>query len=573
MRLSLNSNFYFTLSVSLVFFVIFIFTLVIASNYLSTPETISAKEKVLPSLILPFKSNITEKDSISLLASDKSHFALQEATHFLSTTNSKYPILSLPETQTILMRLNFDKNDHLGSKQALDICKRSLTSHLIAGTITTSQREDAFFLQILSFDCNTKKIIQSRKVKIKERIELQAALRQTLRESSPFLHLVSAISDNYRIKPSNLDIIALLDYSGSMYEDLMSILSNLYYLREHSNYRSRFGAITMQTNRKVDFLSPKNDWSSNLAILREKSKKDIKGEVSFASLNDGLNKLASYEQWLNKPAILFFTDLFLSSKDIARLSLSLGLLKQRGFNFCFFPLARQERTSKFNLLRLARNLKASYMHDLIYGRLAILAKEGALFFLSRDKHFYLTKQNIEAKIHNSATEWPALLEKLEIIETSYYSKKYLNLSRLPQAYAKRKNDQVLKLGPSISNIGLSISDCLSGIRNKFAKNDILRVLVKNMGHAFWINIRKSILTTLKKYQNKSIYLGLHWENRDWPARFINLDSHFYVSKSLEVPRAFVWDWKTLQAQANNKINKKDIWFLKLKIIKWHLKRS
>ena len=94
-----------------------------------------------------------------------------------------------------------------------------------------------------------------------------------------------------------------------------------------------------------------------------------------------------------------------------------------------------------------------------------------------------------------------------------------------------------------------------------------------MGHAFWINIRKSILTTLKKYQNKSIYLGLHWENRDWPARFINLDSHFYVSKSLEVPRAFVWDSKTLQAQANNKINKKDIWFLKLKIIKWHLKRS
>ena len=207
------------------------------------------------------------------------------------------------------------------------------------------------------------------------------------------------------------------------------------------------------------------------------------------------------------------------------------------------------------------------MDDLVYGRKAFLARRGPVFFVdkrSQGSHFFFTKKDLSSQIVSSVVDW----EELVPLAASNFLEEDLNLKRLPHAYAQSQRDKVLNLGPYISNLGKSIVNCLN--TKDAAASAVRRVLVKNAAQAFWINIDQRYFPLLQKRPRQDVYLGLHWERAKGAgasaAKIVNLPSPVYMLTEAQVPKVFLWEWETLQNVVHSKIHRKDIYFLKLKIL-------
>ena len=510
-------------------------------------------------LILPFKIESSLAATKTFLFSEDPALGLQKASHFLVERHYEYPLVPIPETRAILDELEFRAQSLLDSRRALQICRRSDADHLLTGnSYALSKRK--LFLQVLSFSCRTQQILKSPKIKVNSRIEIQSKLRRLLKNVLPFARSASLSLSSSAPSQRAIDLAAILDFSGSMRQDMPEILRQLGYMKRNRRAESRLGAVVMEDQNQVRALQMNRNWDLNLKILKAKEKR---GEVTFATLLKALGAVERYEDWENKAMLLFFTDLSLSSRLASRLSLRLQSLRNRALQFCFFPLARQSRSTQASWHKLAQSLEAQYMSDLIYARSAFLAGQGRVFFITKKIpgfHFFFTKKDLRSQIPSNTMNW----EKLRPIVASNFLEEDLNLDRIPYVYAQSQRDKVLSLGPYISNIGKSIANCLN--TEGAGARRIRRILVKNMNHAFWINIDREVFPLLVKDSDKIMHLGLHWERGKESKSLVNLPAPVYVRTRAQVPKIFLWEWKALQKAVSLNIPREDIYFLKLKII-------
>ena len=296
-------------------------------------------------LVLPFKIEASLTDTKAFLSSKYPALDLQKASHFLIEQHYEYPLVPISETQSILDELEFKAHSLLDLKRARRICQRSTADYLLTGNSYAASKQ-SLLLQILSFNCRTHKLINSPKVKINSRIAIQSKLRESLKRVLPFARARPLLLSPSIPSQRALDLAVILDFSGSMRQDLPEILGQLRHIKRNYPVESRLGAITMEDQNRVEALKMNRNWHLNLKILSRKKKR---GEVTFPGLLKALAVAERYENWENKAMLLFFTDLALSSRQAARLFTPLQSLRARGLQFCFFPLSRTKQAKPSRL--------------------------------------------------------------------------------------------------------------------------------------------------------------------------------------------------------------------------------
>ena len=303
-------------------------------------------------LVLPFKIEASLPYTKLFLSSSDPALDLQRASHFLLEQHYEYPLISIPETQRILEELGFGARSILDQKRAVQICRRSDADYLITGnSYAPSKRR--LILQKLSFNCRTQESLRSPKVGLSSRIEVQSSLRKILRRVLAF-----AVSRDIALHASpssqrTLDAAVILDFSGSMRQDIPEILRQLRYIRGEQGAGSRLGIITMENQDYVEALKMNRDWGANLRIVSAKKKG---GEVGFPAFLKALGVIERYENWENEALLLIFTDITLSRRHALGLRTRLQLLRSRSLDLCFFPVAEQNRESRKNWRRLAERV-------------------------------------------------------------------------------------------------------------------------------------------------------------------------------------------------------------------------
>ena len=175
-------------------------------------------------------------------------------------------------------------------------------NYLITGNSYAAGRQK-LLIQKLSFNCRTQQILKSPKVKINSRIEIQSKLRALLKSVLPF-----ALPRPFLLGPSAssqraLDLAVILDFSGSMRQDMPEILRQLRYTERNQSSESRLGIITMEEQDQVRALQMNRDWNLNIKILEPKKER---GEVAFPALLKALGIAGRYQNWENKAMLLFF---------------------------------------------------------------------------------------------------------------------------------------------------------------------------------------------------------------------------------------------------------------------------
>ncbi len=287
-----------------------------------------------------------------------------------------------------------------------------------------------------------------------------------------------------------------------------------------------------------------------------------------------------YRNWQENAKLLVFTDLPLQLAMRPKLSVQFQGLQAKGIGACFFPLLRQDQTSRNIWRGLAHNLDLYYASDLIYGRKATLNNGNVIFFVQKGGRFFFTQSHIN-KIGQDIQQGHLNWQQLQAIDTISYTQEQLYLDHLPEAFAKRQNRRVVRLGAYVSNLAKSISKCLKLDASLFYSADTgqaqiykpgyRKVLVRNSGRAFWLDIDENALSVLQRYHKKKVYLGLHWQYNQKQGALVNRPKPLYVRKENQVPQLFVWtwsEWQNILTRVGKGIfNKEDIWFMKLEILR------
>ena len=515
------------------------------------------------SLVLPFR--IEGKKLKNHWLTYNAEYKLQDALHFVLKESFRHNILNKNKSQKFLYSIKYNESTSLTKNKANFICQNKALHSLFSG-LARRYEGRRLSLQITKYSCRTSKIIKSKVIFVSSRLELQSAFRQALKKYETIFPLQKI---NYNTNSSNnIDIVAILDFSGSMRVDIPIILRELRFLRDKFSNSSRLGIISLEEKNGVSTLPLSSQWNKNLDILKNKP---IRGETRESQFREAIRIVENYKKWENLPFLLFFTDFALSSNFSSYLIPHLHTLRQEQKNFCFFPLLRQSVSSQKLWYKYLQSVNGKYLSNLSYARSAYLAGKGELYFIRRGWHFFLSQQNPKNQLSQNNTprlDW-------ENIATNLYPNTSLDLNYLPQAYANRKKDKILRFGKYYSNMGHVLMDCLDIFtkENNIAKE---RILVQGEKKAFWIDVDKESIPIIRKYGKNKFYIGLHWErnNLNPSIPFRNLSSPVYFLSQADVPQLFVWRWEDIQSLAldkkskfQEKIYKKNIYFLYVKLLK------
>ncbi len=527
-------------------------------------------------LVLPFRIDGNKKSVQNFLSSKYPAIDLQIASLFLLKNHYTYPFFSFSKTRDFINALQVKHNFLLQTKEAEILCNSSEASHLIETSVHLANQK-RLVITLSLFSCLTNQFIKRQSRAVNSRVQIQEAMKQLFQASIGFAkpRIKYNTSQQSSSFASNSDIALLLDFSGSMNGEIPEILHHLTFLQENLSSslsigknsigknlieKNRLGVIAIEDKDQVSTIPMNTNWRRTIQLLNRKA---IRGEVSKKGFEKALTIIERYETWQKPAFLLFFTDIPLKKRDQYRYIPRLNALKKSGLNLCFFPLSRQTRNTKriWNKIANRLDIKTDSSNEIIYARRVFLAGKGRLFFLQKGIQFFLTKKDISSQVKHNRLDTKMLIP----IETNQYNEGELTLERLPYAYARKRNDKILRLGTYFSNIGKGIANCLSP---QLYKNQQIKgkALVRNGKRAFWINVNETTLLKLEKQIGQKIFMGLHWEKRQ--EKLFNLASPIYVQKNRKkVPDLFLWEETKLSSFPKEDIQKEDIWFMELEILK------
>ena len=523
-------------------------------------------------MVLPFQVE-GKKDAIYKF-SPQSSFDLQSATHFLWSQHVEYPLISLAKTTDILSELNFNSQKKFHRRRAQQLCRRAQVSYLVTGHAYIYDKH-TLLLKMYRFYCRNNNLATSPQIRIRQRAKLQSKMLQLIRNLSSFARHKAPLASYPLLQNSNRpksDLVLLLDYSGSMRYDLKTIFAKLHFLPHQLNVETRMGVIQVLAGDKIKTLALNHDFSN---IIRHLKREHIKGQVSDLGIKKAFDIIDRYNKWQGKKLIMLLSDAKLTPKYHNQLQSQLQNLRQREHQFCFFPVREQEKNTQNFWRKLALKSQAFYMDGLAYSRQVQLLKAGTLFFIRHNANFFWSQQ--KPRLNSNQNNSPTSSSNWQSLAINLYNTTQYNLQSLPQSFAKRKQDKILRFGPYTSNLESQIEKCLeknqllqtaSLSSNNIAQNYI-KVLVRSGAHAFWIHIQHNGLVTksLSKYKNKELYLGLHWQQGQGNQRLQNLREPIYIRSKVQVPQLFVWKWIDLQKLSLQLLQKEDIWFIPAKFLK------
>ena len=489
----------------------------------------------------------------------------QSASFFLLRHHRKYNFLSLEKSHAILRKLQFDPKKTLSPEQAARICMEADLSYLIAGkaNIQYGDRKTKKPLRILlgssTFSCRSRLVTKRASSSADSIFSLQDALRRLMILSSSFFAKAKPLVLK-KTSGSSYDLAVVLDFSGSMREDIKEILKHLAYWEHSLPSKSRLGIVSIEDKNLVKTLPFHQNWRSSLSLLK---KKKARGETNIQGLLEALAIIVRYKHWQNQPKILLFTDIEIPSQSSFRIRSLLQSLKAKNLSLCSFSLLNQTKATK----NFWSNEAAAFDQNLrqknvSYGIYASLAKGGNIFFIQQGKHFFYTKNRVERAIRsNQLTR-----NNLHSIQTSDYRQEELHLERIPSAFASKSHDKVLRKGRVISGLRASIRQCES--QKEKSKRNLLtteetntRVLLRNQGDVFWIDLSQKYASLIRPFLSKKIYIGFHFQSEPRKRTFKSYPHPVYIQRERDVPRLFLLSRKQIQGALPYQIQEMDTWFI------------
>ncbi len=502
----------------------------------------------------------------SLLSSNAS-LDLQQAALFLLEQYKHYHFFSLQKTRALLGKALFTNTSVLSRAMSEKICRLSAASYLFSGHARLSPKA-GLSLQAHSYHCRSSRVFASKTIaKIQKRIQLQTALRSLLQELSAFApdrSLGFSIHERQEALPQ--DILLVLDFSGSMREDIKKLREALPLLSRRLAAQSRLGAIILESD-KTTSLALSADWKPVLAKIGKKAARSWVKPLSAAKALEHIR--SSRHIWKHKPFVLFLSDLSFKRQEQTRLLHSAYALAEQGIGLCFFPLKGQDQQSRRDYKNIARQSQAYYGSDLSYAREAFMARQAQIIFLQRGEDFFFTKSRQDLRPFFQGKELPSGIQS---IAKGGFAAHELQLESLPRAFARRSKDKLLRLGPYHANWHLALEHCLRSAAGRAAADKAQRhykLLVKNHSRAFWIYADEQLFSILQRsHPQKNHYLGLHWQSQPAYAapRIRNFSYPFYIREQSQVPQLLLWKWEEMQKLPLHHIRREDIYFMKLRFL-------
>ncbi len=484
---------------------------------------------------------------------------LQEASVFLLSISREYRLQSTTETNAALKELGWRPEQPLTPDRAEAVCLQAGADYLLGGSARFVSRE-SIFLKATVYFCGRNKTVQSQATA--KHTTLQQNMRRMLDEATPFLQPRPQIGVENPQTGRAVDLAVILDFSGSMSEDLPAIFRGLDALQQRLPDGSRIGAITIQAGNngdRLDAIRMTRAWSP---VLQDLQQRRVDGTVTANGLEEALGIVSRYRGWQGQRKLLVFSDAALGGRR-ADLENYLRRIARNGVEIRLFSLLRQSYEDREEWRRLARTLR---LEDpgVLYGREVSLQDGEELFFVMQGRRFFLSERNLKGDVVRGR------LSDAEIrpIETIHFQREKLNLEHIPDEYARLRDRRVSAMGPVHSNLELRILDAaVSGLPEEHSAP---RVSVRNEGTAFWLRVSdRDVRRELARARQTGdkIYIGFRPVPASSPGeRVANLAEPVYTGSQGAVPLLFVTTWRELNQRPASALNGQDTVFVLVEVL-------
>ncbi len=238
-------------------------------------------------LVLPFQIENGKNNQVSFFPYSPER--LQKAAHFVLQQHRDHPLLTMQATNRLWQNLGYTESTILSRDKAEKICQLSRAYFLIVGSAYIHPKKhmysEGLTLKAKTFFCRSNNLGFTQVAKINSRLQLQSKLRQVLLKVTPFLKLrpLSSVADSPSQRP--LDLVAILDFSGSMRTDLGKIIKQFSYLQAQLPVTSRLGLVGIIDKDRIETLNMTTDWLRTLRLWRRKKPR---GKISYHGLQKAL---------------------------------------------------------------------------------------------------------------------------------------------------------------------------------------------------------------------------------------------------------------------------------------------
>lgn len=468
-----------------------------------------------------------------------------EATHFILETTKDLSLQDLETTRRALRKTGYQAEHVLNSSTLRAICRETRASRVFAGE-AHFLAQGRLNLSAVVLSCTTEK--EAGRASVTGTVgQMQGALRDLVRDAAPF-----APERQRPLAPRRkpVDLVLVLDASGSMQEDYRTLVKSLAGVRELLPARSRIGAI-VAAPEGLDILPLTEAWPRMIQTLEAKRPA---GEVELKQIEEALGIVENFRDWQGDKKLLAAFD-SRSGRRMHGIESRLRRLTSRGIAVSLFQLQGQTPDDQAEIRRMAKVLR---LQDpgVLYGRRAGFVEGFSIFLVQNGLRFYRSERDVTGEISTGRLNTDQLLP----VETVHYKKEDLNLKNLPQAYAKRENLRLIGAGPVVSGIEARVRAAVDLHGDDPAP--AYRVLVKHEGRGMWFRIADpEAARALKKSIRQKIYLGLSFEKEG--RELINEPSVAFPRTQGRTPRLFITKSDTLSRSA---VSRSDVHFLFCEIV-------
>jgi hypothetical protein len=498
----------------------------------AAPEMAVLPFQVSGQIDLPF----TEQDLPDLFA---------EATHFIFDSTRDFRVQDPAETRRALKKIGFQPDHVLGPAVLRSICRETRASRIFTGE-ARFLAEGRVSLSATVLSCQTER--EAGRSSVSGQVsQLQPALRDLIRDAAPFAperqRPVTA-----RRKP--VDLVLVIDASGSMEEDYRALIKSLHGIREKLPSQSRIGAV-VAAPEGLDILPLTESWTRMIQVLEAKRPA---GDVSIKQIEDALGVVENFRDWKGDRKLLVPFDAK-ADRRMHGIESRIRRLTSRNIDVSLFQLQGQTPDDQAEIRRISKILRLSDP-GVLYGRRAGFVEGFSIFLVQNGLRFYRSERDVSGEISTGRLGTDQLLP----IETIHYKKEDLNLRNLPQAYAKRENLRLVGAGPVVSGIEGRLRTAMD-LRGE-EEGPLFKVLVKHEGRGMWLRISDAqAAQNLRKSKGQKLYLGLSFDREG--RELINEPSIAYPRAQGKVPRLFVTSADNL---SRGRVSRADVHFLLCEIM-------
>ncbi len=473
---------------------------------------------------------------------------LQEALHFYSSELKNISLQPLSETRSSMDRLGLESSQIINQQVSARICIETGASWFVAPYAYFSEK-NRVEMGATVFSCSTRR--ESDRFKGFFSVNtIQKGLRSIVKETLPYAPDKSIVRSDSSSQPA--DVVVILDASGSMVQDIPSILEGL-----RSGFRelppaSRLGAVVLQPDNQQTIISLNRDWELQLEKLKTYRGA---GEVSVQSVDRALAEAEAFRDWKGQKKIMIFTDADTAPARKTSLESRLRRLKARGIEIQFFHLLEQKPEDRAYWSSVSRRMNAQDP-ETVYGRRVGFLQGYSVYLIMKGDRFYRADREVGPAIQNGEEPVP-----LTPLDTIHYKAADRNLHRLPEEYARIHKLKVTGLSRIIS--GLENKVYRAAISGQSGAESVYMALIRSGENSFWIRLNsESAYRGIAARRGRRYYAGLSFLKSPGTERLpLNDPDRIIIREQNNVPALLINNYNHIMTLPADLIDPEDIWFL------------